>query len=231
MQPFKINPTDNSQIMDQERVSFTSKIRLMRPGFVDITTNNLFVDFRDPSKPGQFSEIDHIVSDGSNLWKVMVITTNHGGDQRTMYTKEPFDANRHLVYSDQVSVEVGTYFNVYDWLKTISHDGLKDVSYAGKEVVDGVTYDVLSTRPNKTAVGNGSPLDVTTSDKIYIGDDNFIHMDITYKLYTSNNPADPDSSTGTVSTLIYKNIKVDQTMNPKSFQFTPPVGAGYLKNG
>ena len=215
----------NTPTVQQDNISFTATARMLRPGFVDITKNDLF------ARAIQADCVEHWVSDGPNLWQGMVITKN--GAVLRAYRKMPFEAKRALVYSDWNSVEAGSFFNVYDWVKTIGDGKLQEWSYAGKETVDGVSYDVLSIQPAQTTVGTGpeAKIDVS-SDKVYIGADNFIHMRVDNDTIKSFNSAKPEEGRQniTIHTLIYKNIRLDQTLDPSSFQFTPSPGSVDMSN-
>lgn len=195
-------------------------LRLMSPNLADYVN---LADEVDSKMTYDQDKIDRTVSDGSAIWyytkfNVIEYTHSDGFDAKPIgvpgYSRTPFTHSSNLVphrYFASIGgvFTPGTnfYFNVYQELReTVLNHDLRNIKYSGKQVVDGVTYDVLSFPGSFEGV----------NIRIYIGADNFLHI---YKYSTDTQ----------VKTFVYKNIKVDQTMTQKSFKYAPPPGTRLIK--
>lgn len=89
---------------------------------------------------------------------------------------------------------------------------LSELTYAGKETVNGTDYQVLEHKMIGTVQGKECPFD----QKVYVGPDNLIHR-FTLSLTLDGKPGSE------VAELT--NIKTGQDMTPASFEFTLPPGS------
>lgn len=170
--------------------------RLMKPNFADIEANIAF------DSDARYSE--HIVSDGTTLWTYYPATN--------LYTKARADSHGKNINVWRL-ITIGGFFSVYTWMRQGIYVGdLSELTYAGKETVDGAVYQVIEHKMIGTILGKACPFD----QKIYIGTDNLIHR-FTLSLTRDGKPGSE------LATLT--NIKTGQPMTPASFAFAPPPGS------
>lgn len=163
-------------------------IKLMKPNYADIS-------FNLDTPYGR-----HIVSDGTTRWTLLF--ANH------QYTKTPADAQGKNINVWRL-ITVGGFFSVYTWIRDgIYVDDLSELTYAGKETVEGVAYQVLEHKMVGCMQNKSCPFD----QKIYIGSDYLIHR-FTMAFTIDGKP-------GTEYAEL-TNLETGKPMSPSEFAFTP----------
>jgi outer membrane lipoprotein-sorting protein len=167
-------------------------VKLMKPNFADIQFN----------LTGRYGQ--HIVSDGTNLWKYR--TGIHS------YTRGKTDPEGKNINVWRLII-IGGFFDVETWIHNgIYVDSLNELSYAGVETLNGTQYQVLEHRMIGTTKGKTVPFD----QKIYFGPDNLIHrftLDFTW-----------DGKPGSEAAEL-TNIRTGEAIAPANFIFVPPSGS------
>ncbi|MEO7715789.1 MAG: sigma-70 family RNA polymerase sigma factor [Capsulimonas sp.] len=214
-------PSAQNIIMNESKLRYrdlklwsVGSIRLMRPGLVDTVMNM--------SIPGQ-SIIQHTVTDEPYLRRAVFVTPENGSTTVSS-SEDPLEVSRHRIYSDLDSEQVGCFFNVHNWAKAVTHGKLQNMKYTGLQNVEGLTCDVLTSSEVTRASSSETTQDLNT---IMIGiDDHMIHAYVHARISRFDDKTHPSSVK--IDTISYRYIRIDQMMDPKSFQFTPSAGVNDL---
>jgi len=169
----------------------TGTIRLMKPNYADIAF--------DTGLP----TATEIHSDGQTVW------TYHPATH--LYEREEADPQGKNINVWRL-ITVGGFFSVYHWVRGGIYADPSELHYRGKEVIDGVKYDVLEHLMTGHLHGKPVPFD----QKVYFGPDGLIRrFTLSFTL---------DGKPGTEYADL-TNIHLGTPMQASDFAYAPPVGA------
>jgi RNA polymerase sigma factor (sigma-70 family) len=184
-----VTQTPNGDKMDA--LQDVGTVKLMKPNFADIQFSG-----------GRYNQ--HIVSDGTTLWTYRSATRSYA---RALADPQGKNINVWRL------IVIGGFFDVYTWVRHGIYVGdLRELSYAGVEIIRGTSYQVLEHKMTGTIRGKDCPFD----QKIYIGPDNLIHR-FTLEFTLDGRPGSE------VAELA--NVQTGQIMGPSDFRFVPPAGS------
>jgi outer membrane lipoprotein-sorting protein len=112
------------------------------------------------------------------------------------------------------SVALQSFFHLRSGLNYLYARRLRELKIEGTQVLDGVTYTVISHHYKGGYIEGGAPSDF--DQRIFVGPDGLIHR---YELrFTSGGLPG-------IQVMQLRNIRLNEPMTPESFVFTPPKKA------